>query len=177
MRNHGHHNQQKTIAVYPGSFDPITNGHLDVIERATYLFDEVFVLVAHNPDKGTGMFTPKDRVQLILDSVHELVGKSVRADYMQELVATVDICDKIGARAMIRGLRTITDFDSEFELAIANMELAPHIETVFMVPKPANHFVSSSKVREIWKLRGAESVKGFVPPPVFAALKKMEETP
>lgn len=78
---------------------------------------------------------------------------------------------------MIRGLRTITDFDSEFELAIANMELAPHIETVFMVPKPHNHFVSSSKVREIWKLRGAESVKDFVPVPVFEVLKEKVTAP
>ena len=75
--------------------------------------DEVLVLVAHNPEKSTGMFLPKDRVQLILDSVGpRLVGKSVKADYMRELVATVDVCTKVGARAMIRGLRSITDFDS-----------------------------------------------------------------
>jgi pantetheine-phosphate adenylyltransferase len=83
VRNDDDHNQEKSIAIYPGSFDPVTNGHLDVIERATFLFDEVFVLVAHNPVKGMGMFTPKDRVQLILDSVApKLVGASVKADYM-----------------------------------------------------------------------------------------------
>lgn len=167
MRNHEHHNQ-KNIAVYPGSFDPITNGHLDIIERATYLFDEVYVLVAINPAKANrGLLDPEMRVKLVAASLSPDVREHVKVDYTKKLEATVDICTKVGARAMIRGLRTVTDFDSEFELAVANMELGPHVETVFMVPKPVNHFVSSSKVREILKLRGPESVRNLVPKKVF----------
>lgn len=167
MRKHEHHGE-KNIAVYPGSFDPITNGHLDIIERATYLFDQVYVLVAINPAKANrGLLDPDTRVRLIAASLPDDARDHVKVDYTKKLEATVDICTRVGARAMIRGLRSVTDFDSEFELAIANMELGPHVETVFMVPKPVNHFVSSSKVREILKLRGPESVRKLLPKPVF----------
>jgi len=166
----------KTIAVYPGSFDPITNGHLDIIKRATYLFDKVHVLVAHNPAKKTGMFNPNHRVELIKNAVGpQLLSSHVEVDYMRELVATVDLCTDLGARAMIRGLRSVTDFDSEFELAIANQELADHIETVFLVPQPWNHFTSSSKVREMFKLRGSKAVIKLVPESVLRAFQALEE--
>lgn len=178
MRRHENHGEN-SIAIYPGSFDPITKGHLDIIERATFLFDQVFVLVASNPAKKSGMFEPAQRVELIRRSLPSTLHGHVKVDHTKELVATVDICTKVGARAMIRGLRSVTDFDSEFELAIANMELAEHIETVFMVPKPINHFVSSSKVREIYSLRGSYSVKNLVPKPVHEALvaRELEGTP
>lgn len=172
MKKHLLH-AEKSIAIYPGSFDPITNGHLDIIERATFLFDEVYVLVAHNPAKSVGMFTPKERVAMIGEAVGKpLLGTHVKVDYMRELMATVDVCTRVGARAMIRGLRSITDFDSEFELAIANMELAEHIETIFMVPQPHNHFISSSKVREIFKLKGPKALLKLVPTSVMQALEK-----
>lgn len=160
---------ERSIAIYPGSFDPVTNGHMDIIERATYLFDQVFVLVAVNPAKAEkGLLPPEQRVSLIRRCVPQHLQDQVKVDYTRTLEATVDICTKVGARAMIRGLRSITDFDNEFELAVANMELASHIETVFLVPKPTNHFVSSSKVREILKLRGPASIRNFVPKAVFA---------
>lgn len=175
MRSLSQHKGQ-TIAVYPGSFDPITNGHLDVIERATYLFGQVHVLVAANPKKK-GMFDPMDRVAMIEDAVGpELLGEHVTVACTQGLIATVDICTKLGARAMIRGLRSVTDFDSEFELAIANMELADYIETVFLVPRPENHFISSSKVREIYSLRGSKGVLKLVPTSVMLALEKREKS-
>lgn len=175
MLNHDLHHVKKSIAVYPGSFDPITNGHLDIIERATYLFDEVVVLVAVNEAKlNKGLFTPKERARLITESINPEFQQSVRVDVTEGFVATVDVCTNLCARAMIRGLRSVTDFDSEFELAIANMELAPHIETVFMVPQPVNHFISSSKVREILKLRGPDSVAKFIPEAVLKTLKSRE---
>lgn len=159
-----------SIAVYPGSFDPITNGHLDIIQRAAKVFDRVIVLVAVNPKKAaTGLFTLSTRVDLINSSLQEagLSPQQASADHAPSFKATVDYCNAVGACAMIRGLRTITDFDSEFSLAIANMELEPTVETMFMVPKPQNHFVSSSRVREILKLRGPESVRNLVPKKVF----------
>jgi pantetheine-phosphate adenylyltransferase len=172
MRSHVQHGD-RSIAIYPGSFDPITNGHMDIIERATYLFDEVFVLVAVNPTKANkGLFDPETRVQLIKESLPEYLHGHVKVDYTRTLQATVDVCSKVGARAMIRGLRTVSDFDSEFSLAIANMGLAEHVETVFLVPKPENHFISSSRVREILQIRGPESVKDLVPDRVFEELAK-----
>jgi pantetheine-phosphate adenylyltransferase len=152
MRKHDKHGD-KSVAIYPGSFDPITNGHMDIIERATYLFDQVFVLVAVNPVKKSGLLEPQERVELIGQSLAPEVREHVKADYTRDLVATVDICSKVGARAMIRGLRSVTDFDSEFELAIANMELADHIETVFMVPKPVKKSGRSSNCGMPGRLR------------------------
>ena len=170
MRKHNEHGD-KSIAIYPGSFDPITNGHMDIIERATYLFDQVFILVAVNPAKaGKGLFTPEERVQLIGESIPTHLRDHIKVDLTKTLEATVDVCTRVGARAMIRGLRTVSDFDNEFSLAIANMELAYHVETVFMVPKPENHFISSSRVREILQVRGPESIKALVPGRVFGAL-------
>lgn len=175
MRHHEEHDPEFAVAVYPGSFDPITNGHLDIIERATYLFDEVHILVAHNPAKKAGMFAPADRVKMIEGALGTLLNQFVYVKSMATLEATVDFCTRIKARAMIRGLRTVTDFDSEFALAIANMGLAPHVETVFMVPQPQNHFISSSQVREIFKLRGADSIKDLVPRTVCREFRKREE--
>jgi len=234
MKRHEKHHEQ-SIAVYPGSFDPITKGHLNVLERALSLFDHVIMLVAANPKKEDGLFTPEARLRLIREATAHLgEGKSPyrrwnhrpmdrlnaevvwlegyseafgglsearRVPDVSELfapdvdpkvgegfaeiephtdlvtvawlktVATVDFCEAVGARAMIRGLRSVTDFDQEFELAIANMELAEQIETIFMVPRPENHFVSSSKVREIVELRGAEAIARYVPEPVYEALR------
>jgi len=175
MRHYTNQSKDKSIAVYPGSFDPITNGHWDIIERATYLFDEVHVLVAHNSSKKGAMFEPADRVNMIEAARRDGTKEHVFVHSMESTKATVDFCTELGARAMIRGLRTVTDFDAEFALAIANMGLAPHIETIFMVPQPQNHFISSSQVREIFKLRGAEGIKSLVPDAVYWQFKEREK--
>ena len=174
MRQHKHHHETKSIAVYPGSFDPITNGHFDIIERAAFLFDEVHVLIAQNSSKK-GMFSTTQRVDMVTESCEELVeGGHVIVSSLPTGKATVDHATNLGARAMLRGLRTVTDFDAEFALAIANMGLADHIETVFLIPQPENHFISSSRVREIYHLRGADSVKDLVPEAVYDTLKLRE---
>lgn len=171
MRKHELHHAEKTIAVYPGSFDPITNGHFDIIERAAFLFDEVHVLVAQSSSKKP-MFPTAQRVEMVAESCEELVeGGHVVVSSLPTGKATVDYATQLGARAMLRGLRTVTDFDAEFALAIANMGLAEHIETMFLIPQPENHFISSSRVREIFHLRGHESVKDLVPEAVYTALQ------
>lgn len=178
MRHDEKHNAGKTIAVYPGSFDPITNGHLDIIRRATYLFDQVHVLLAINPQKtGRDRLLPGIVAQGLVEKSLEHLEGHTSVSSMNSLELTVDFCTRLEARAMIRGLRTVSDFDAEFGLAIANMGLAKHIETVFLVPQPENHFVSSSRVREIAKIRGADAVKDLVPPPVYEYLREHRWNP
>lgn len=132
------------IAVYPGSFDPITVGHLDILERAVGLFDEVIVAIGQHPSKP-GYFSVDERIDLVAQSAKDLQG--VRVQSFNGLV--VDFCRSQGARAIVRGLRAVGDFESEFQMAMANRDLAPGIETVFLVPHPDRMFVSSSLIREI----------------------------
>ncbi len=132
------------IAVYPGSFDPITNGHLDILERAARLFDRVVVAVGEHPVKR-GFFSTRERVELIEAATEHL--PAVEAAYFEGLV--VDFCRRIGACAIVRGLRAMGDFEPEFRMALANRDLAPNLETLFLVPDPALMYVSSSLVREI----------------------------
>ncbi len=153
-----------TTAVYPGSFDPITNGHLDILERAARLFDRVIVAVGEHPVKR-GFFSTRERVALIEQSTRHLAN--VEAAYFEGLV--VDFCDAVGASVIVRGLRAIGDFESEFRMALANRDLRPAIETMFLVPDPALMYVSSSLVREIAGHGGAFG--RFVPAPVEAAIR------
>ncbi|HEX7469481.1 MAG TPA: pantetheine-phosphate adenylyltransferase [Verrucomicrobiae bacterium] len=152
-------------AIYPGSFDPLTNGHLDVIERATKLFDRVVVAVAKNEGKKP-LFTLKERVDLVTRGIKHLPG--VEVDSFDNLL--VDYVEQRGARAVVRGLRAISDFEFEFQLALMNRKLNEKIETIFMMPKDTYTFLSSRIVKEIARLGG--DVGAFVPAHVQSALKR-----
>jgi pantetheine-phosphate adenylyltransferase len=151
--------------VYPGSFDPITNGHLDVIQRAARLFDRVIVAVAENDGKHP-LFTLAERAALVKQAVWHL--PHVEADVFEGLL--VEYCARRKARAIIRGLRAVSDFEFEFQLALMNRKLNEDVETIFMMPKDTYTFLSSRMVKEIARLGG--DVSAFVPPHVRAALRK-----
>lgn len=151
-------------AIYPGSFDPFTNGHLDVVQRASKLFDRVIVAVAKNESKHP-LFTLEERVELVRKSVARI--KNVRADSFDCLL--VDYVKRCNARAVVRGLRAVSDFEFEFQLALMNRKLNGEFETIFMMPKDTYTFLSSRIVKEIARLGGR--VRAFVPPPVRVALR------
>ena len=145
------------IGVYPGSFDPVTNGHLDVIERAANLFDEVIVSVSRNTAKKP-MFTVKEREQILIELLRPY--NNVLVDSFEGL--TVNFAKEKNAHAIIRGLRAISDFENEFMMALTNKKLAPSVETIFLMTKPEYSFISSSAVKEVAMFGGC--VKGLVPP-------------
>lgn len=146
----------KAIAVYPGTFDPVTNGHLDVIERASGLFDEVIVGIAHNINKNP-IFTKEERKALVEISVKKF--KNVKVEIFSGLL--VDFALKKKAKVIIRGLRTVSDFEYEFQMSLTNRKLAPEITTVFLMPNEKYTYLNSSLVRELAKFNG--DVSGFVP--------------
>jgi pantetheine-phosphate adenylyltransferase len=150
--------------VYPGSFDPITNGHLDVIQRAARLFDKVIVAIARNESKHP-LFTLEERKQMVTRAVRHL-GK-VKADSFDGLL--IDYCERRSAQAIIRGLRAVSDFEFEFQMALMNRKLNERIETIFMMPKDTYTFLSSRIVKEIASLGG--DVRAFVPAHVRTALR------
>ena len=157
-------NQQEKIALYPGSFDPITNGHLDVLERASRMFDKVVIAVLDNSNKAS--FLAKEvRVQLIKDAIKSM--KNVSVDSFSGL--TVEYAKKIGAKFLIRGLRTITDFEYEVQLCQTNQVLAPEIDTVFLSTKPEHNFISSSIVKELSNYK--TDISKFVPKNVVQYLQ------
>jgi pantetheine-phosphate adenylyltransferase len=151
--------------IYPGSFDPLTNGHLDVIQRATKLFDRVVVAVASSEDKRP-LFSLEERKRMVARAVGHL--PSVKADTFEGLL--MDYVERRGAQAVIRGLRAVSDFEFEFQLALMNRKLNERIETIFMMPKDTYTFLSSRIVKEIASLGG--DVSAFVPTHVRAALQK-----
>ncbi len=151
------------MAVYPGSFDPITNGHMDILVRASGLFDRVIVAVGQHPTKR-GFFSAAERAELIVRSAAGL--PNVEVAQVEGLV--VDFCRARGAQVIVRGLRASSDFESEFQMGLANRDLAPSLETVFLIPEPAQMFVSSSLVREIAS-HGGDFAR-FVPEPVAQAM-------
>ena len=152
-------------AIYPGSFDPLTNGHLDVLQRATKLFDHVIVAIARNESKNP-LFSLDERVAMMKSAIAPM--KNVRADIFEGLL--VEYATQQKAQAIIRGLRAISDFEFEFQMALMNRKLAENIETIFMTPRETYTFLSSRIVKEIARLGG--DVSPFVPPHVDAALKK-----
>ncbi len=154
------------IAIYPGSYDPITNGHLDIIQRAVYLFDKVIVSVALNTDKIKSTFSKAERANFILQSVSDM--PSVQVDSFTGLM--VDHAVKHSAHAAIRGLRALSDFEFEFKMALMNRSLNEEVSTVFLMPHAKYTHVSSSMVREAASLGG--SVSEYVPPHVNKALNK-----
>ena len=155
------------FAVYPGSFDPMTNGHLDIVRRALTVFDEVRVAVAYNQEKPSGLFTPAERVEILEGVVAEFGGR-VTADAFHGLL--IDYCRRIGAGTIIRGLRAVSDFEYEFQMAGMNRQLMPEVETLFLTPSDQYQFVSGTFVREIASLGG--DVSKFVAPSVLQKLKE-----
>lgn len=153
------------IAVYPGSFDPITNGHLDVIERASHLFDQVIVAIATNDTKHP-LFTLEERLDMVKRAIKG--WKHVCVDDFDGLL--VDYVVKLKARAVVRGLRAVSDFEFEFQMALMNRKLNPAVETIFLMPKEDYTYLSSRIIKEIARLGG--NVDRFVPPWVAEALVK-----
>jgi pantetheine-phosphate adenylyltransferase len=149
--------------IYPGSFDPITNGHLDVIQRAAKLFDRVIVAIAKNESKHP-LFSLAERGDLVSRSVQELTN--VETDTFTGLL--IEYVERQAGHAIIRGLRAVSDFEFEFQLALINRKLNERIETIFMMPKDTYTFLSSRIVKEVASLGG--DVGAFVPPHVKSAL-------
>ena len=152
-------------AIYPGSFDPVTKGHLDVIERACHLFDEVVVAVAFNEAKNA-TFSVEERLALLRETTQG--GSKIQIVSFDGLLVEFALAHK--AVAVIRGLRAVSDFEFEFQMALMNRKLEPRVETVFLTPKEEFTYLSSRIVKEIARLGG--NVEAFVPHPVAEALRK-----
>ena len=160
--------RQIVRAVYPGSFDPITNGHLDIVRRAVNVFDQVIVAVAttsSDPHKDGSLFSADERVAMIRDALADTGGRAT-ADKFTGLL--VDYCDRIGARVIIRGLRAVSDFEYEFQMAMMNRHMKPHIETFFMAAGSKHFYTASRLVKQVASLGG--DVRELLPPAVYQQL-------
>ena len=155
----------KRIAVYPGTFDPVTNGHLDLVQRGSKHFDRLILAVLNNQEKHP-MFTVNERVKLIREAVKGWDGVAV--DAFDGLL--VDYAERIGASVILRGIRAVTDFEYELQMAMMNRRMRPEIETVFLVPSARYSYLSSRLVREVARLGG--SLTGLVPENVEGALEE-----
>ena len=152
------------IAVYPGTFDPITNGHVDILSRSLALFDRVIMAIATNPRKQP-LFSLEERIDFMRQAIGE-GGDRVSYDALDGLL--VDYCRRNGASCIVRGLRALADFEYEFQFAHMNRRLAPEVDTAFFMTDERNHYVSSSLVKEVASLGG--DITGLVPPAVERAL-------
>lgn len=158
------------VAICPGSFDPLTNGHLDVIQRATKLFDRVVVAVAHNEAKQP-FFSLAERIQMTREAVRHL--PAVHVDSFDCLL--VEFAERVKAQAIVRGLRAVSDFEFEFQLALMNRNLDERVETIFMMPKDTYTYLSSRMIKEIARLGG--DVTQFVPANIKVALEAKLKSP
>ena len=149
-----------SIAVCPGSFDPVTIGHLNIIQRAAKLFDKVIVVVMINSRKNNGMFTPEERMDFLRRSTARI--ENVEVDYYDGLLA--DYVVRKGAVAIVKGLRVLSDYEDEFKQALTNKKLAENVETIFLVTDTEYMFLSSSVVKEVGSLGG--EIGDFVPPEI-----------
>jgi pantetheine-phosphate adenylyltransferase len=156
--------RRDAVAIFPGSFDPITNGHLDIVTRGLSIFREVLIAILVNPDKRP-LFTVEERVEIIRKVVR---SRRVRVTTFSGLL--VDYAEEVGASVIIRGLRAISDFEYEFQMALMNRRLDPRIETVFMMPAESYSYVSSRLVKEVFQLGGR--VTDLVPPVVERRLRE-----
>jgi pantetheine-phosphate adenylyltransferase len=161
--------RQMRRAIYPGSFDPVTNGHLDIIERGCKLFDEIIISILINPDKQP-FFTIEERVEMLTKVVRDISqgGCKVRVDSFRGLLVNYAVAQK--ANAIVRGIRAISDYEYELQMALMNRRLEPGIETVFMMPAETYSYVSSRLVKEVFHLGGA--VTGLVPPLIETRMKE-----
>ncbi|MEI6971701.1 MAG: pantetheine-phosphate adenylyltransferase [bacterium] len=155
----------KRSAIYAGTFDPITLGHFDLLHRASLVFDKILVAVAECPRKST-MFSVKDRCEMVRAATADLGNVKIKP--FRGLL--VDFARNNGIHVLVRGLRAFSDFEYEFQMALTNRQLAPDVETLFLMPNEAYSYLSSSTVREIVELGG--NVRGFVPPCVLPFVKK-----
>ena len=153
-------------AVYPGTFDPVTNGHIDIIERALKIFEKLYVVVADNPQKSA-TFSGKERVEMLKDALKKYNGR-IEVEYFEGLL--LSYVKKKKSNVIVRGLRAISDFEFEFSRALLSRELEKEIETIFLMTKDDYAFISSSIVKEIAMFHGA--VTGFVPEIVEKKLKE-----
>ncbi|HXJ36312.1 MAG TPA: pantetheine-phosphate adenylyltransferase [Candidatus Eisenbacteria bacterium] len=160
------------VAVYPGSFDPITNGHADLVARSLQVFDKVIVAVAFNPHKDASWFTPDERVAMIRE-VFKAEGACVEADKFSGLL--VDYAVSKGANVIVRGLRAVADFEYEFQMTMMNRHLVPQVETIFMMTSESHFYTSSRLVKEVVGLGG--DVAGLVPDAVLPRLKARAKQP
>ena len=154
------------IAIYPGSFDPLTNGHVDIVLRASNLFDKIIILVANNSNKNNNLFTLDERVEMIKDTFKN--KKNIIVEKTDGIV--VKKAKELGSSILIRGLRAVTDFESEFQIHEINKFLDPNIEMIYLMANKEQTFVSSSSIKEIFFL--GEDVSSMVPLPVMKKLKE-----
>jgi pantetheine-phosphate adenylyltransferase len=157
----------QNIAIYPGSFDPITNGHVDLVKRALRVFDKVIVAIATNAGKDTSLFSVEERLGMIRE-VFEALEDRVQADSFQKLL--VDYAERKQAPVIIRGLRAVSDFEYEFQMAMMNHRLKPNVETFFMMTGESQFYISSRLVKEVVSLGG--NVEGLVPDNVLQNLNR-----
>jgi len=153
------------VAVYPGSFDPITNGHVDIILRSLQIFDQVVVAIAFNPNKDSAWFTPEERAEMIREIFRDQASRLV-VDTFSGLL--VEYAQRRGAGVIIRGLRAVADFEYEFQMTMMNRHLQPQVETIFMMTGESHFYTSSRLVKEVASLGG--DVAGLVPDPVLPRL-------
>ena len=162
-----------TTAVYPGSFDPITNGHVDIVRRSLQVFDMVIVGVAFNPNKDSSWFTPEERVAMIRETFRK-EGSRIVADAFSGL--TVDFAHAKAAKVIVRGLRAVADFEYEFQMTMMNRHLKPQVETIFMMTGESHFYTSSRLVKEVASLGG--NVAGLVPDGILLRLQtRAQERP
>ena len=153
------------IAVYPGSYDPLTNGHIDIIRRGLKIFDKIIVAALKNPSK-TYLFSLEERMDILMETFKK--NPNIEVDYFEGLL--VDYLKKIGVNTVVRGLRAISDFEIEFQMALLNRSIKPEIETIFLVPSVCYSFVSSRLVKEVYQFGG--EIEKMVPDIVYKKLKE-----
>jgi pantetheine-phosphate adenylyltransferase len=158
---------QNNVAIYPGSFDPITNGHVDLVKRTLRVFERVIIAIASNPGKDSSLFSLEERLQMVRE-VFRGFKRRVQADSFEGLL--VDYAERKQARVIIRGLRAVSDFEYEFQMAMMNHRLKPKLETFFMMTGESEFYISSRLVKEVVGLGG--NVSGLVPGNVLTKLVK-----
>jgi pantetheine-phosphate adenylyltransferase len=157
----------KRRGIYPGSFDPPTYGHIDIVRRSLQIVDEVVIAIVYNPQKDTFLFTPQERIEMFHEELKD-AGDRVQYDSFHGLL--VDYVERKQANIIIRGLRAASDFEYEFQMALMNRHMKPHIETIFLMTGASHFYTASRLVKEIASLNGP--VKGLVPPHVEQRLKE-----
>jgi pantetheine-phosphate adenylyltransferase len=154
-------------AIYPGTFDPLTNGHLDLIARGAKIVDHLVVAILRNAEKGMPLFTVEERLEMIREAISQAGFRNVSVDTFDGLL--VDYARSQGAKAVLRGIRAITDYEYEFPMAMMNRKLDPNLETLFMMPNEQYTYVSSRLIKGVFKLGG--DVSELVPPMVVRRMK------